>query len=217
MTQPIDISSLSADQLADIQAQLAARQKEEEQKKEADREALRRLEGEAVAAITDEALGLANSIGAFKLSALAKLEPLIDLKVQLSKASNDQRSYTFQSLDKRRKTVVSYNEVWKCDDGIHACIEKAKKWMGQVSSSSEEAAAIVKIVEKLIASRDGTYSTDGIWDLINAAQDIDSPLLKEAAEAGRTALYKGKTSVSVSVWVLGKTGWEQVPLSATKA
>lgn len=215
--QLIDISQFSTEQLANIQAQLEAKKKEDEKKKEADREALAKLEDEAVLAIVREAEGLANNIGAFKLATLTKFNPLMDMKVELAKASSEQKSFTFSDSKKKKKVVISYNDAWKCDDGIHVCIEKAKQWMQEVSASSDQAAAIVRIVEKLIASRDGSYSTDGIWDLINAAQDIDSPLLKEAADAGRRSLYKEKTSVSVRVYVNEKTGWEQLPLSATKA
>lgn len=217
INQTIDISQLTPEQLAQLQTQFEAQKKEEEKKKDADREALAKLEDEAVLAVVSEAESLASNIGAFKLATLTKFTPLMDLKVELAKASTEQKSFTFSDSKKKKKVVISYNDAWKCDDGIHVCIEKAKQWMQEVSASSDQAASIVKIVEKLIASRDGSYSTDGIWDLINAAQDIDSPLLKEAAEAGRRSLYKEKTSVSVRVYVNEKTGWEQLPLSATKA
>ena len=215
--QTIDISQLSTEQIAHLQAQIEQKKKDEEVRKEADREALAKLEDEAVESIFEEAAAIANNIGAFKLASVTKLKPLMEMKVELAKASKEQGSFTYNNKKKNKKVIISHNDAWKCDDGIHVCIEKAKQWMQEVSASSDQAAAIVKIVEKLIASRDGSYSTDGIWDLINAAQDIDSPLLKEAAEAGRRSLYKEKTSVSVRVYSNKKTGWEQLPLSATKA
>lgn len=215
--QTIDLGQLTPEQMAHLQEQFEARKKDEEKKREADREALAEMEDELVQLIVGVAIGLANNIGDFKLDAIKKFEPLMKMKIEMLKASEKQRSFTFKSKDKKQKIIINYNETWKCDDGIHACIDLAKQWMSQVAEKSEDAAAIVSIVEKLIASRDGSYSTDGIWDLINAAEGIDNDLLKEAAEAGRHSLYKEKTSVAVNVWINGKTGWEQLPLSATKA
>lgn len=217
INQQIDISQLTPEQLAQLAAQLKAKEAEAEQKKEADREALAKLEDEAVESLFKEASGIANSIGAFKLEALTKFQPLMGLKVELAKASTDQKSFTFLNADKKKKIIISYNEVWATDDGIHACISKVKEWMKEISSENEAAAPIVGIVDKLISSKDGAYSVDGIWDFINAAKEIDSPLLKDAAEAGRRSLFKKPSSVSVKVYNQGKTGWEQLPLSATKA
>ena len=215
--QAIDISQLTAEQLEQLSSQLKAKEKEEAAKKEADREALAKLEDEAVEALFKDASAIANSIGAFKLEALTKFQPLMAMKVELAKAANDQKSYTFLNAEKKKKIIIAYNEVWATDDGIHACIGKVKEWMKEISSENEAAAPIVGIVEKLISSKDGAYSVDGIWDFINAAKEIDSPLLKEAAEAGRRSLFKKPSSVSVKVYSQEKTGWEQLPLSATKA
>lgn len=214
----VDLDSLSPEQLEQLQAQLRAKQEAERAKQEADLQAAKALEWEAVDNLVEEAQRIANNIGAFKSEALKRFTPLINLKEEVGKASANQQSYTFHSQCKKRKITIRYNQVWKCDDGIHVCINLAKQWLGQLASVSEESAVVVNVLEKLISSRDGaTYSTEGIWELIEAANSVDNELLQRAAEAGRKSLYKEPSSVSVQVYVHGETGWEQLPLSATKA
>lgn len=217
--EAINISDLTPEQIDLLQAQLKEKSKQEAERRNADRLALLDMEESAVNEMLEEVETLSNAIVNFKRSCIRKLEPLMNMKTELGKAAKKQRSFSFKTKDNSAKIIVDYNETYKYDDGIHAGIEYAKQWLQETASAGEKFKMMTTIIENLIGkSRDGSYSAENLWIFVNAAEDYDEPLLKNAAEAVKRSLYKEFTSVSVKVFKKDELGQlRQLPLSATKA
>lgn len=218
--QTVKLEDLSAADRRQLMADLQAAEKAEKAKREADRHTLIQMENETVDSLMDEVTAVSEAVVNFKRMCIEKFSPLMKMKAELGKASESQRSYSFKTKDGNSKIVIDYNETMKYDDGIHAGVEYAKQWLTEKSVQSEEANMMTTIIENLLGkSRQGTYSPENLWIFVNAAEDYDVPLLKQAAESVKRSLYKELTSVSVKVYrkdaVTGTM--VQLPLSATKA
>lgn len=215
----VNIQDLTPEQIKALHAQLLEQEKEEQEKRKADRIALASLENDAVIEIFDEVETLSNAIVNFKKKCIEKMQPLMRLKTELAKAAKEQKSFTFSTKDKSAKVVIDYNETMKFDDGIHAAMESAKEWLESKASGSEDMKIMTNIVENLLGqSRTGTYSTDKLLVFVSSVEKYDDELLNKAADAVKQSLSKEMTSVSVRVFKKDEFGqMRQLPLSATKA
>lgn len=215
----VNLQDLTPDQIKSLHAQLLEQEKEEQEKRKSDRVALASLENDAVIEIFDEVETLSNAIVNFKKKCIEKMQPLMNMKTELAKAAQKQKSFTFSTKDKSAKVVIDYNETMKFDDGIHAAMESAKEWLESKAAGSEDMKIMTNIVENLLGqSRTGTYSTDKLLVFVSSVEKYDDELLNKAADAVKQSLSKEMTSVSVRVFKKDQFGqMRQLPLSATKA
>lgn len=214
----IDLNALSADQLKELEDQLKAKQKKELEQKQKDLETLETLESDAIIELFNKAKPLSNTIIEFKRDFLEALEPLIQMKITLGKAASDQEQYTFNSKDKKVRGVIRYNKTTRYDDGIQAAISYAKEWL-QEQVNDDKAKRLVGLIDGLLSKDNkGNYSPANLLKFVKEAEEINEPLILQAAEAIKKSIYEDMTSISVLFDYKDESGVERrLPLSATKA
>lgn len=216
--ETIDLKSLSEEQRNALIMQYQAEEREKREKMIQGRKALIDLEDEAVNEMFQEAEMISNNIVEFKRRWMVRLEPLKGMKVDYTKASPNQASYTYNTKDGKKQAIVCQNKADRYDDGIQAGIDFAKEWLNAqvVDDKSEQ---LIDIIEGLLAKGNkGTYSPSNLMRFVATANEKDEPLLKKAAECILESLRKEATSVSIRMWKTDDNGIKRiVPLSATKA
>lgn len=214
----LDISKLSAEELAKLEKQLKESKKAEKEKQKQDVAALVTMENEAITELFKEAQDLSNAIVVYKRKFIELVEPLIKMKIELKKAAENQGSYSFRTKDKKVGAKISYNTTSRYDDEIQAAVDYAKKWLEE-QITDDKTLRLVELMRSLLSKGEkGSYSAEKLLEFIKAAKEMDEPLLLKAAEAIENSIYKDSTSVSVSFTYKDNLGIErQLPLSATKA
>lgn len=214
----IDLKSLSEEQRNDLIMQYQAEEREKREKMIQGKKALVDLEDEAVNEMFEEAEMISNNIVEFKRRWMVRLEPLKGMKVDYTKASPNQSSYTYNSRDGKKQAIVCQNMAARYDDGIQAGIDFAKEWFN-AQVVDDKSKKLIDIIEGLLAKGNkGTYSPSNLMEFVKTANEKDEPLLKKAAECILESLRKEATSVSIRMWKTDDDGIRRaVPLSATKA
>mgnify|MGYP003376681212 FL=1 len=214
----IDLSKLNSEELNAVLLQAEALKRQEKERREADEKALADLENDLVVEMFGEARTISNSIVAFKQKWIDKLVPLVDEKIKYNKAKANQESYTFKTTRAELKVKMRNNKCNRYDDGIHAGIGFAKKWM-QNQVDGEKSKRLISIIDDLLAKdQKGNYSPDNLIKFIKKAEEDGDELLLKASECIKKSIYEEQTSISLLLFEKDDKGFERpLPLSATKA
>lgn len=212
------MSKLSVEELNAVIMQADAIKRQEKERKLQDEQALSQLENDIVLEMYTEAKPLSNAIIAFKQKYIAKLQPLIEMKVKHDKAKADQETYSFKTIDTNVKVRMRNNKRNCYDDGIQAGIGFAKQWM-ENQVDGEKSKRLISYIDDLLAKdTKGSYSPDSLIKFIKKAEEDGDELLLKASDCIKRSIYEEMTSISILIFEKDDQGIERpLPLSATKA
>ena len=146
----MDLSKLTAEDRANLKAQMAAEEAAEKQRIEDERNTYKELVDNVVAENAELLQELSATMMRVKQRVFENFESLIETKNELYKVKGDRPSDTFTTSDSRTRITLGnrMNEGW--DDTVEAGIEKVKEYLSTLARD-DNSAAMVGTVRRILA------------------------------------------------------------------
>jgi hypothetical protein len=197
----MDINSLTPEELASIERQLAEKRANEREREIQERETLKDLQHEFVEKFFPKLMKAANIASRLNDDVFQGSFNILSLKKQVYRMSDDafvrQQSHNIPSRDFSRVIVVGYNVVDGWDyDLASAGIEGVNKWLaGKMNDSNRELVDMIR--DLLRPNRDGILKANRIIELYNRAVKIGDEELIRHVQTIQEAYIPKKTSTFV--------------------
>ena len=171
----MDISKMTAEERAELKAQLDEQEKQEAARKQAQREAYEAMKEEFISRNLIRLKALSDEMMQIKRDIFADAAALIEMKDELFKTKTDRQSNSFTTGDGRTTIMLGnrINEGWDdtCDQGI----EKVKAYLATLAKD-ENSAALVDTVMRLMAKNNkGVLKASKVLELEKLASKVQDP------------------------------------------
>ncbi len=211
----MNIKDLTAEQRAELMAQLEAEERAEKQKRQENIDAYKQSVDEFVRNTFERMKGVSEMMRREKDSVFAAADTLISLKDELYDTKTDRHSNSFTSSDGMVSITLGKrtNDAW--DDTVNVGIKKVNDFFKSKMEQNEELAALTDMVMALLArDKKGNLKASRVLQLQEVARKSGFSELVAAAEIIKQA-YKPVESVEfISVQYKDENGVKRaLPLS----
>lgn len=208
----MDITKLTPEQRAQLQAQLDEMARADKQKREDDINTYRELVSEFVHKTKDSMMDLSGLMRQRKDEVFANVAALIELKEKLYNTKIDRHSNTFSdggiTVTLGRRT----NDGW--DDTVEVGIQKVKDFLATLAKDDNSAKLYEMLMKLLSKDRKGNLKASSMLQLEQYASKLNDPLFSEGVEIIRNAYRPRETCDYISVSYKDEEGKEHaIPLS----
>ena len=211
----MNIKDLTAEQRAELMAQLEAEERAEKQKRQENIDAYKQSVDEFVRNTFERMKGVSEMMRREKDSVFTAADTLISLKDELYDTKTDRHSNSFTSSDGMVSITLGKrtNDAW--DDTVNVGIKKVNDFFKSKMEQNEELAALTDMVMALLArDKKGNLKASRVLQLQEVARKSGFSELVAAAEIIKQA-YKPVESVEfISVTYKDEKGIKRtLPLS----
>ena len=211
----MNIKDLTAEQRAELMAQLEAEERAEKQKRQENIDAYKQSVDEFVRNTFERMKGVSEMMRREKDSVFTAADTLISLKDELYDTKTDRHSNSFTSSDGMVSITLGKrtNDAW--DDTVNVGIKKVNDFFKSKMEQNEELAALTDMVMALLArDKKGNLKASRVLQLQEVARKSGFSELVAAAEIIKQA-YKPVESVEfISVTYKDEKGVKRtLPLS----
>jgi hypothetical protein len=190
----ININNLSAEDRKALMAQLTEEQRKDKHRKQADRQAYRLLIDENIPELFKVLAHASEVLTIAKKKIFDATKSLVDLKISLYGAKDDQQSHTFTTNAGTFSITIGHrvNDGW--DDTVTIGVTKVKEFLGTLATDEQSARLIKTILRLLKPDKKGMLRASRVIELANLADEIDNPEFSEGMKIIQEA-YRPMKSV----------------------
>ena len=187
-----------------------------EGKKNADREAYKKLVAETVPKAMFKLYATSEMISNAKTETFRFFETILDLKNQVYGLKEKQMSHTF-SINKEEITIgYRINDGW--DDTVSAGIEKVQNYISSLATSPESAALVKIIFNLLKKDAKGNLKGSRVLELQKLTRDFNNEEFTDGVEIIAAAFKPVRSSWYIEANLIKDDGSKKnVPLSMSSA
>jgi hypothetical protein len=197
----MDINNLTKEELAALEAQLAARKHAEREKETQEREALKELTYEFVDAFFPKLVEVAKNLTLSKGEVFDGAHNVLSLKKSVYGMSDEawekQQTHTLSSRKCDKTIIVGYNVVDGWDKDLAAVgVDGVNKWLsGKLNENNKE---LVEMIRDLLRpNKDGLLKANRVLELYNRAVKIGDEALINHVRSIQEAYIPQKTTTFV--------------------
>ena len=161
----IDLNNLSAEQKAQLKAQLENEERAEKARVQNEREAYKDLVDATVISAVKKLQILSDEMMRVKAEVFAEFETLIKTKNELFATKQNRQSDTFTTADSSMRITLGnrVNEGW--DDTVEAGIMKVKEYLSTLAKDDNSAALVDTVMGLLAKDRKGALKANKVLEL----------------------------------------------------
>lgn len=211
----IEIDKLSPEQMAELEARIAARKQAEQLKTKSERENYKSLVCQTVREQTIELQQVSNMLSLAKANVYGSFASLIALKIELYGLKSGQQSHTF-SDDDGNSITIGFRVIDRFDDTLDMGIAYVREYINSLAVDDKTSKLVDKINNLLKKDAKGNLKPNRILDLQNMADDEDDERLRNGVEIILKSYKPVRSAIFIEAEVLDATGKKQsVALSIT--
>lgn len=216
-TKRIDLSELSADQIAELMEQMKRKAAEKKEREKAERENYKSIVNSTVAGQFIKLENISSLLSLAKADIYSQFATLIELKQELYGAKSGQMSHKFTD-DEGRSITIGWRQVDEFDDTLDMGVALISEYIGTLAVD-ENSANLVEMINKLLKKdAKGNLKPNRILDLRNLADKIRNDQLTKGVEIILSAYKPTRSVIFVEADVKNQMGAKQsVALSITAA
>lgn len=214
----LNLSELTPEQLAEVQAQVEALQKAKKEKQLAEEKAYKEL----VCTTVDECFNIlsdtSRSLSKIKVLIYQKFAEAEKLKGEVFNIESDKFSTTYSSADGSRRIRLGYNTIYVYDDTANTGISLINEALDEMCDSPG-ASALRKIVNNsLEKDKNGNLDPGRVSDLNSAALEIKNDKFDRGLEIIRNAYRRERSKQYIRAEYKNSINeWISISLSMTEA
>ena len=210
----IKLEELTSEQRAELYAQMEAKQKQDAQKIQDDREAYKSIVNETVLSLWGSLEYVSEVMTTTKAQVFRNFEKALELKRDAYGIKDDQQSHTFSTADGKRSITIGHRVVDRYDETVTAGIAKVKDYVKSLAKDDDSAALVETILNLLKPNKDGVLKASRVLELKKLSNRVNNPEFTDGLRIIQDAYRPAKTCQFVTVKYKDDTGSEKtLPLS----
>lgn len=210
----VNLENLSAEQLAELKAQIENKEKADAQRVQRERENYKDLVDVTVKNSVSRLQKLSAEMQRIKQETFAEFDALIKMKDELFKTKSDRQSDTFTTANGEMSLTLGnrVNEGW--DDTVEVGIKKVKEFLSTLAKDENSAMLVQTVMSLLTKDRKGNLRAAKVLELRKLAERSDNADFKDALRIIEEAYRPQVTCQFIQVEVKDDEGkMKKVPLS----
>jgi len=213
-TIPVNLSQLSAKQIAELKQQLADAEKAKKQAIEVERETYKSIVDDTVQQSFKPLVGLSKHLLNVKKLIFDNFESVVEMKNEIYGTKESQQSHTFTSLDGTISIKIGHRVTESFDDTLSAGIEKVKTYMATLARDTESAALVETIMDLLKKDAKGNLKANRVLELGKLASRVNNDNFSDGIRIIQESYKPVKSCQFIEVKFKDKHGKEHaLPLS----
>lgn len=197
MENTIDINQLSAEQLKELSTKLAKKQKEEAERKKADKKAYKSLQADFLRANIDGLVSRQKDQEVLINKLFADFLPIMELKESVFGVEiKDQESHTITADDGQSSITIGHNFVISFDGTESAGIQIIKDFLSSLPGDDENSRKLSKAVDVLLKpnGKTGMLNPARIIQLNEMRSEFNSDDFNRGVDIIVAAQHKTRTT-----------------------
>lgn len=210
----VNLENLSAEQLAELKAQIENKEKADAQRVQRERENYKDLVDVTVKNSVSRLQKLSAEMQRIKQETFAEFDALIKMKDELFKTKSDRQSDTFTTANGEMSLTLGnrVNEGW--DDTVEVGIKKVKEFLSTLAKDENSAMLVQTVMSLLTKDRKGNLRAAKVLELRKLAERSDNADFKDGLRIIEEAYRPQVTCQFIQVEVKDDEGkMKKVPLS----
>lgn len=210
----VNLENLSAEQLAELKAQIADKEKADAERVQRERENYKDLVDVTVRTCVSRLQKLSSEMQRVKQEIFAEFDTLIKTKDELFKTKSDRNSDTFTTSDGEMSLTLGnrVNEGW--DDTVEVGIKKVKEFLTTLAKDENSAMLVQTVMSLLTKDRKGNLRANKVLELRKLAEKSNNPDFLDGLKIIEQAYRPQVTCQFIQVEVKDQEGkMKKVPLS----
>lgn len=210
----VNLENLSAEQLAELKAQIENKEKADAERVQRERENYKDLVDVTVRTCVSRLQKLSSEMQRIKQETFAEFDTLIKTKDELFKTKSDRNSDTFTTSDGEMSLTLGnrVNEGW--DDTVEVGIKKVKEFLTTLAKDENSAMLVQTVMSLLTKDRKGNLRANKVLELRKLAEKSNNPDFLDGLKIIEQAYRPQVTCQFIQVEVKDQEGkMKKVPLS----
>ena len=161
----INLESLNAEQLAQLEQQIEAKKQAEKMRVQQERNNYTAIVDDTVRNMVRVLQSLSTDMARTKAEVFAAFDTIIQMKEELFRVKLDRRSDTFTTSDGQMSIQLGYRTLDAYDDTVDAGIAKVKEYLATLAKDDNSAALVDTVMSLLAKNRKGELKASRILEL----------------------------------------------------
>lgn len=210
----INLESLNAEQLAQLEQQLEAKKKAEKARIQAERDAYTDLVDTTVRENVKRLQELSNEMARVKEEVFASFEAIIQSKEELFKVKVNRKSDTFTTSDGMMRIKLGYRTLDSYNDTVNAGLALVEKFLATLAKDENSAGLVGTIMSLLSKNQKGDLNARKVLELEKLSQKYNDKDFVEGIRIIKEAYNPTESGQFISVEIKNDEGkMEALPLS----
>ena len=213
----MDVKNMTAEERAQLKAQLAEEDRQEALRKQEQKDAYMQMKDQFLERNLEKLKALSDQMQALKKEIFDDAETLIKLKDELFHTKTDRQSNMFTHESGKFSITLGnrINEGW--DDTCEQGIEKVKEFLHTLAKDDNSAALVETIMRLIAKNNKGMLKASKVLELEKLASKIQSAELTEGLNIIKNSYRPKPTCQFISVTMKDDNGNDkQLPLSLSQ-
>ncbi|MBO4689630.1 MAG: DUF3164 family protein [Paludibacteraceae bacterium] len=210
---------MTAQEAAEFAAFKQAQQKKaEEERKKKEREQYAQLVDETIATSIDKLTAVSNKLKETKKSVYDDFQAVLQMKADMMKIKDDQRSHTFTNSDSTMRITLGCNMVDGYRDTANEGIAMVKEYISSLAKDAESKQLVDAVLRLLAHDQRGELKAQNILKLRRMADESNSDEFREGVRIIEEAYQPTQTKTYIRAEMKNDKGaWITLPLGITEA
>lgn len=210
---------MTAQEAAEFAAFKQAQQKKaEEERKKKEREQYALLVDETIATSINQLLRVSDTLKTTKKLVYDNFQAVLQLKADMMKIKDDQRSHTFTNSDSTMRITLGCNVVDGYRDTASDGIAMVKEYITSLAKDDESKQLVDAVLRLLSRDQRGELKAQNILKLRRMADDSHSDEFREGVRIIEEAYQPTQTKTYIRAEMKNDKGaWITLPLGITEA
>lgn len=210
----INLESLNAEQLAQLEQQLEAKKKAEKARIQAERDAYTDLVDTTVRENVKRLQELSNEMARVKDEVFASFEAIIQSKEELFKVKVNRKSDTFTTSDGMMRIKLGYRTLDSYNDTVNAGLALVEKFLATLAKDENSAGLVGTIMSLLSKNQKGDLNARKVLELEKLSQKYNDKDFVEGIRIIKEAYNPKESGQFITVEIKNNEGkMEALPLS----
>jgi len=210
----LDLKSLSAEERAQLRAEIEQADKAERERIKNERETYKRMVDDTVKESFEPLVQLSKAILQTKQLIFSNFDSIIEMKAELFGVKETQQSHTFSTEDGTIAIKIGHRVNENFDDTLSAGIEKVKTYMATLAKDKESAALVETIMELLKKDAKGNLKASRVLELRKLANRVQNAEFSDGIRIIEESYHPVKSCQFIEVRFKDDKGNEKaLPLS----
>lgn len=214
----LDLKNLTADEKAQLKAQLDAEEKAAKERQKRERQNYEQIKDAQIKTTFKTLSRISSELENSKTNVFGEFKAILELKQDLFELSDEQmltqESHTFTTTDGSVSIIIGHNVIDGWDETVSVGIEKVNQWLSKLAKDDESAMLVGLIRDLMKPNKDGMLKASRVLDLSKKASEIGDKELISAVDIIRDSYKPVKTGTFVKARYIDDNGAKQwLPLS----
>ena len=216
LKQTVEMTAQEAEAFEAFKAS-QAKKAEEERKKQA-RATYAQMVDESVATCIEYLIDASAHLADVKKRVFDNFKTVLDLKGEMLRIKDDQRSHTFTNSDSTKRITLGSHAVDAYRDTANEGIAMVKQYITSLAKDEESKQLVNAVLRLLAHDQRGELKAQNILKLRRMADESSSDLFREGVRIIEEAYQPTLTKTYIRAEVKNEHGaWVTVPLSITES